>query len=172
MSEISKFRSDIALIRMHHGIRVMCEVIAADKPFSTGIWSSDLDTFVTEQTEECEIKPDECLASGNHRHPCGTAACAVGWMAQDPWHNRQGLRLGIDEDGTLQPFCRNYENKILAGWNAVEAYFQISRKEARSLFGYATETGRDTASAVLARMLAFFGPAMERHLDARSDIPF
>lgn len=132
----------------------------------------DLDVFIAKQTEEFEIEPGECLASGNPRHPCGTAACAVGWMAQDPWHNRQGLRLGIDQRGNLDPFFRGYDCKILAGWNAVEAYFQISGKEARSLFGFATKTDNDSACVVLARMLAFFGPAMERHLGARSDIPF
>lgn len=91
----------------------------------------------------------------------------TGSMAQPP-----GLAARHRSTGNLDPFFRGYDCKILAGWNAVEAYFQISGKEARSLFGFATKTDNDSACVVLARMLAFFGPAMERHLGARSDIPF
>ncbi|MCW8308586.1 hypothetical protein AruPA_16235 [Acidiphilium sp. PA] len=120
----------IHLTRMTEGLRVLREIQQADKPFSLGLWLSQL------IDAEWEGEPE--LDSGNPSHECGTVGCAVGWMTQDPWHQKQGLRMGILEDhGMPVPFYRNLSTgEITTGWDAIGKYFGISRDEADHLFYY------------------------------------
>ena len=71
---------------------------------------------------------------------CGTTACALGWMALDPWFRRRGLALkvrktsiedaidlGDEFQGTI--YYRKHEAEVAAA-----CFFGISYDDARELF--------------------------------------
>lgn len=153
----------IYLTRMDEGIRVMREVIAAEKPFSLLFWHMDED----ELNEHFGPGWKHGIASGNMEHTCQTAACAIGWMSADPWHIRQGLGKGTFEDGPRLPFFRDRRtNRILTEWEAVAAYFSITTDEGKALFGFDDDVEPPpyrSASAVLADMIAFRAEMQQRH---------
>ena len=63
--------------------------------------------------------------------PCETAGCAVGWAAADPWFRRRGLRLS----GGAWPYPV-FRDEV--GFEAVEAFFGLTRREAAHLFVYSS----------------------------------
>ncbi|MDD2878363.1 MAG: hypothetical protein PHT60_13880 [Acidiphilium sp.] len=132
----------IHLTRMKGGLRVLRDVKQTERPFSLGLWFGEISEI------EWEHGPD--LDSGNPQHECGSVGCAIGWMTQDPWHQKQGLRIGILEDDqgiddkTPVPFYRDrYTGKITTGWMAAAEYFGISEQETSHLFGYERDTVTD-----------------------------
>ena len=88
---------------------------------------------------------------GDHRNPkihdsprvkCRSAACALGWMANDPWFRRKGLRLTVDlEDfqfakDTNEPIVNgDVKYKNTSGMCAAMQFFDISLNAAIALFG-------------------------------------
>lgn len=153
----------IYLTRMDEGIRVMREVIAAEKPFSLLFWHMD----EHELNEHFGPGWKHGIASGNMEHSCQTVACAIGWISADPWHRAQGLRMGAYEDGPHTPFLRDRRtNRILTEWKAVSAYFRITIDEGEALFGSHDDVESSpyrSASAVLADMIAFRAEMQRRH---------
>jgi hypothetical protein len=64
--------------------------------------------------------------------------CAVGWAAQDPWFQAQGLKL--EEDARLAACRPAYAGRT--DWAAVTRFFEIDMATARTLFdafGYGRE---------------------------------
>ena len=88
-------------------------VAAEHKPFDLTVWINDQDPY--SETFDPQRKAGEC----------GTAACAVGYAACDPWFNAQGLSL---VDG--EPAIRDVEE----GWDSVEIFFDLGEGDARHLF--------------------------------------
>lgn len=72
-----------------------------------------------------EGRPKFSLENWYH---CGTAACAVGHAAIDPWFRRRGLKL-IKIGRWHEPAYRDDE-----GWSAVAAFFGIYIIDAEFLF--------------------------------------
>ncbi len=168
---------DSHLTRMDQGIRVMREVIQAEKPFTSAVWSDDLDQLIAQlandfDAEHLDDKMERGLISGNLHPPRGIVACGVGWMAHDPWHRRQGLKLGIDQNGDVLPIYRLTPSRLLLEWDAVAAYFCIGPDEARTLFGMKHDGRQYTrAEDLLNRMIAFRAEMQIRY-DREADIPF
>lgn len=126
---------EVYLLRMNQGLRVLRDVRAMNKPFSLGLWFGEISEV------EWEEGPD--LDSGDPKHECGSVGCGIGWMTQDPWHQKQGLRIGIlhddygIDDAHQVPFYRDpHTGKITTGWRAVAAYFGITAEETTYLFEY------------------------------------
>lgn len=76
---------------------------------------------------------------------CGTCACAIGWAAEDEWHNKQGffneavyMPSVHNQNINLVPYVPMYVNELegtrYAGFDAVAQYLDISVSEARWLF--------------------------------------
>ncbi len=63
---------------------------------------------------------------------CGTIACAVGWACAHPPFKEQGLLY----DSMFGFPVLHTQSGVLDGWEAVEEFFSISHKEARTLFMY------------------------------------
>lgn len=121
--------------RIEQGLRVLGQVQAMNKPFSLGLWLGEI--------SEVEWEEGPNLDSGDPKHECGSVGCGIGWMTQDPWHQQQGLRIGIlhDDEGIEDvhpvPFYRDpHTGKITTGWSAVAEYFGITAKETIYLFEY------------------------------------
>jgi hypothetical protein len=86
---------------------------------------------------------------------CGTTACAIGHAAQDPVFKEQGF--GLMETEWLQnpdlpePVLRT-ENGVLEAWEAICAFFLISRQEAHRLFTEEAYPANATPQDVVARI--------------------
>jgi len=76
-------KKSVQIERLTQLIRVLEEVKADKKPFDMNVWYRPLLTV-------CEWVG----LVGNKKHSCGTASCAAGWAAQDPWFKRRGFTLG------------------------------------------------------------------------------
>jgi len=80
---------------------------------------------------------------------CGTVACAVGMMAQDPWFQAQGLTLSHPKDG--YPTFKQSQ-----GWNATAHFFGLTgRTEAYHLFSYDSYKKDKSRRAVVRRIKKF-----------------
>ena len=76
-------KKSVQIERLTQLIRVLEEVKADKKPFNMWFWYRPL-------LNGCEL--DDLV--GNKKHSCGTASCAAGWAAQDPWFKKRGFTLG------------------------------------------------------------------------------
>lgn len=76
----------------------------------------------------------------NWRSDCGTAACAVGYAAQDGRFNAIGLYMGTIEEPILKEGNESY-----VGWNACCKLFGLHDPEARYLFSQVSYKGLDGA---------------------------
>lgn len=66
---------------------------------------------------------------------CGTTACACGWAGQDPVFNAQGFILVPSGDGRYgEPVLPDPDGGQLTGFDAVEAFFGLTERQAESLF--------------------------------------
>lgn len=86
---------------------------------------------------------------------CGTAACAVGWAAQDPHFNELGLKLVLNSHSRV---IQVPMYKIYHSWVAVAEFFDISEPQAMFLFSRFSyeETLKDlTPYTVSTRLLRF-----------------
>lgn len=63
---------------------------------------------------------------------CGTTACACGFAGIDPWFNEQGFYLKPYQGFSGQRFEPAYKGR--EGWEAVEEFFGLSKKQATKLF--------------------------------------
>ena len=105
---------------------------------------------VLERVERLELPLDMSSWVEDWRRPyhCGTAACAVGWLARSPKAPELGLGL---EDGL--PYYVEEGGVALVGANAVAAYFEIDCDEVDRLF-LPDSYDDPTIGAVLARVRA------------------
>lgn len=62
---------------------------------------------------------------------CGIAYCAAGWMALDPWFQRRGWRIEVQDD-----LVRHRLFSVEQDWEALEAFFDLTKEESWALFGY------------------------------------
>ena len=76
-------KPSVKIERLTQLIRVLEEVKADKKPFNMWVWFRDL--------TNTDAPIDNVV--GNKRHSCGTASCAAGWAAQDPWFKKRGFTL-------------------------------------------------------------------------------
>lgn len=79
---------------------------------------------------------------------CQTVACVGGWIGQDPWFTRRGLRL--DRDSV--PTFRN-----LSHYNALQIFLGLTQQETRYLFsprGY-SRIQRKSKHSVISRFKRF-----------------
>ena len=69
---------------------------------------------------------------------CGTAGCAVGWAAQDPWFNARGLYI----EGRT-PELVGYEDAemirhgyvdFIGSWEKVKIFFRLNEEDINTLF--------------------------------------
>lgn len=65
---------------------------------------------------------------------CGTACCAVGHACSIPEFQAAGLAMSIDEEGHGEPVIRPDDGSMFSSWQAVEAFFGITHREAACLF--------------------------------------
>jgi hypothetical protein len=77
---------------------------------------------------------------------CGTAACAIGHAAQDPWFNERGLRL---THITSEPQFNGTN-----GWGAVQQFLRLTDRAAQILF-YESSYTEPTPQAVIQRITDF-----------------
>lgn len=63
---------------------------------------------------------------------CGTAACALGAAALDPWHQAQGLRLAR---GSPHFYSTDEHRAVATGVDAGACYFEIPYSTSHWLFG-------------------------------------
>lgn len=84
---------------------------------------------------------------GRTTRSCGTTACAIGDATLMRAFRRRGLR---HERGFLTPTYKN-----LAGWPAVEKFFDLTRREAHYLFS-SGNYDTDSDPAIVARRLREF----------------
>jgi len=97
---------------------------------------------VVEQVEETKF--DLCDWSRNGR--CDSVACAVGWAMRDDWFQRHGF--------VWRGRGPYYEGR--ANWQAVRAFFGLTREEAFDLF-HVGRYDRATRAAVGARIRKLAG---------------
>jgi hypothetical protein len=95
---------------------------------------------------------DFCLGSWT----CGTAACAIGHAAQDPWFIERGLQIGVTSynyDGDEER-CPVQEDGN-SGWPAVGDFFNLSQKSAFYLFNELKYNHDVTVQDVITRIEEF-----------------
>ena len=81
---------------------------------------------------------------------CGSAGCALGWAAQDPWFIRRGFKLQHDNGDR---YVVTYQK--LGSLDSASDFFQISRLQATNLFyacGYYNEPSKNE---VISRLKSF-----------------
>ena len=61
---------------------------------------------------------------------CGTAMCAAGWAASDPWFTERGLHLAGEGDAAEVRFGEN----TFDPFSALEAFFLLSTQDTERLF--------------------------------------
>lgn len=59
---------------------------------------------------------------------CETAACAIGWCAQDKWFNERGLMLASD-DYEIYPIYAVDDEEPFTGFSAVREFLGIIKAE-------------------------------------------
>ena len=82
--------------------------------------------------EDLDVLLGQCVTDEQiTSHTCGTTACAVGRACAMPEFNVQGLTYD-----NWEPLytCYGSIRSMSVGWSAVEAFFDISYKEAQELF--------------------------------------
>lgn len=94
---------------------------------------------------------------------CGTAACACGLAALNPWFQQQGFRLH-----PLTQHCERIPTfEGLIGWPAVHKFFQVSGIDANHLFlgnSYSPVPYREvTPDMVSKRIKAFVASNIEKY---------
>lgn len=98
--------------RMEQIVRVLHEVSAKHKRFSLSTWHMD--------------------------GPCGTTCCAIGWAAEDSWHQAQGLgNCFVADYHTFpvgMPVFANAEGIELSGFAAAAEYLDITYEMTQELF--------------------------------------
>jgi hypothetical protein len=62
---------------------------------------------------------------------CGTAFCAIGHAAQDPWFIERGFILSAPTDYTKE--CPSF-GRGASGWYSVHLFFNLSANDASYLF--------------------------------------
>lgn len=80
--KVTSMKPSVQIERLTQLIRVLEEVKADKKPFDMHTWFRVLYPGWVELS-----------LVGNKTHTCGTASCAAGWAAQDPWFKRRGFTL-------------------------------------------------------------------------------
>lgn len=98
--------------RMKELKRVLETVIEEDRPFSMAYWASGVPHPITTPVADC-----------------GTASCAAGWAARDPWFNEQGLTLVLHGQGRYIP---RYQGVL--SYTALGYFFDIGGAGAHRLF--------------------------------------
>ena len=94
-----------------------------------------------------EELPKEKRFSLKFWYECKSAACAVGWAAQDPWFVRRGLKL--------HPGHRNYPvYSDCHGIEAAQKFFGLKMYQFSELFE-AVSYGNPTKRNVIARIKKF-----------------
>lgn len=127
--------------RLNHLITVLKQIEAEDRPFDMWSWAHQED-----------------------EHPCGTAACALGWASLDPKFNAAGLELVAEfEDGRLVSFTSigndDDPDQVFPrfqgrnGFDAGALFFDISYEESTFLFDPSSyDTGEPTPADVISHI--------------------
>lgn len=88
---------------------------------------------------------------------CGTAACAIGWAAQDPWFIAEGLTLRLHwSELILEPA---FENR--RAFDAVALFFDIRLSTAERLFSIEGYNTAPSALGVQEKLIEFLFSAGE-----------
>lgn len=131
---------EMFLERCQNLIRVLEEVRNEGRLFNLGVW------MTTDPAEHLYNIPEGT---------CGTAACAIGWAAQDPWFIRRGLTLHLTSAGS----DNMYEPILLRGkhcgnthWSAVRIFFNMSSHEAHEIFSVGSYPEDVTINDVIQRV--------------------
>ncbi len=101
-----------------------------------------------------EARPFDYSTWGSTEHPCGTFACAGGWLTLNPALQAQGLGHtnilgeGIISESNLVP---TYAGKI--DIIALAEFFEITEREAMSIFIYATKDFHEITAYDIAELL-------------------
>ena len=61
---------------------------------------------------------------------CGTAMCAAGWAASDPWFTERGLHLAGEGDAVAIRFAED----SFDSFSALEVFFLLSAQDTERLF--------------------------------------
>lgn len=109
---------------------------------------SAVEKLFTETAEHWDARELRVETNVDGALECGTAACAVGWAAINPEFRAQGFTLKREPGAShLQP---SYGGR--SGWSAVDAFFELSGKDADILFSGSSYIGTVLPSHVAARI--------------------
>ncbi len=102
------------------------------------------------------------------KHPCDTAACAVGLACISRAFQAEGLSFLRTEDLDIVPTFAGSR-----GWNAVRAFFDLTEKQARRLFydrAYRVSVGEVAAKAVAKRIHSMIAQRKRKPKKPKTDI--
>lgn len=118
--------------------------IPADK-FDLTVWRKQSDETDEDGALEENASDEELL------NQCGTAGCAVGWACALPEFKEEGLSWC---EGSANPLFTVPKTQY-GGWEAVEAFFDIDYKQARSFFGSESHPRNAKPEVVAAKIEEF-----------------
>ena len=102
---------------------------------------------LTSWSQDASISPTHATLRGNATRGCGTAACAIGFAAEDKKFND----LGFGRSHGLAPA---YDRRV--DWTAVGHFFELDHPEALKLFSsHAYDQTRITPEQVAKRIERF-----------------
>lgn len=109
--------------RLQQLVRVLEQVRDEKRPFDMEWWADAFD-------------PPSITTPVNE---CGTASCAAGWAARDPWFRRRGFDMGREKSwwGFWRPaVVLKKKGRIThRGFEAAIEFFALTQEEASDLFG-------------------------------------
>jgi len=118
---VSEFHGDSAFRHeaLQQLIRVLEKVREDDRPFDMSSWYDD------ENSQDIKLltMPAE---------DCGTASCAAGWAARDPWFIERGFKLvelNEDDETLIVHYGESY------GYDACMDFFKLPIETTTYLFG-------------------------------------
>ena len=121
------------------------------RKFDMGVWLTlkyaERAALIEGTEEGKEDSPLQVAING-----CGTQACALGWIASNPYAIKRGLFVGFIPG---QQLCEVYFKDQATATGAARLYFGITEATADMLFMptyYKHDRGRTTLKAVIARM--------------------
>lgn len=124
---------------LHQLRRVLKQVRDEKRPFEITGWSR--------ATKDGGVPPPLTTPVNE----CGTASCAAGWAARDPWFIERGFVLEerkVWTDPVLYPRWKSFSGTL-----ACTAFFDISEREFGWLFGAENANGAGRALTRLNKLL-------------------
>lgn len=132
-------------------VRVLEEVQAKELPINLSNWISVVPGILDNLADLSVTKDDfKELPSA-----CGTAACACGYAALDPWFRQRGFEFYIEDDQPTVVY--RTDQGITLHWDAVDTFFGLAHSDASFLFSASGYSNGDykNVDAVLNRIKEF-----------------